>query len=203
MDDVRELRRCGITLMATAATGVFVLLHHPTAADSDAATLAERIAHIGPLARWVHGAIMAVAVVQLIALLRVALWLRGMASLSAAVLTSLGTLAMLGAGLVNGFVAIRLAERDDVSANAWLWAINQTLANSGVVALALAMIAWGIALRTRALGLATSAALAGIAGSLGMLGGAISLNVTGMAASYAVYAAWLAALGFWLWRSQR
>lgn len=200
MTESSNLKVSGAILVGAALLGMVALMHHPTAAHSSAATLSERLTDIALLARAVHGAMIAVSVALLIALLRVALWLGGGAALAAAVLSALGVQAMLGAALINGFVVVALAERGETGVGALLWTLNQTLAGAGVIALSLAIIAYGASLWSRARWLAVMSFLVGGTGAGAMLSGAVMLHVAGMQASFALLAAWFVAVGVWLLR---
>ncbi|HEY6941535.1 hypothetical protein [Dokdonella sp.] len=211
-----ELRTAGAILVAASLASVLMMAHHPSGSSRDMATFVEQIVRIGALNHLVHG--------SLIALL--ALLLFGFAEFSrvfgadrplvrvALVAYAIGTGADIGAASINGFAIGRLAAQyagTDAAALEHLrqlmhlcWAMNQSLADIGEFARALAIALWSFALlRARTnfvLGAAGLVCGGGIV--VALLSGRLALDVHGMMVVVLAASAWNVALGVQLVRGR-
>jgi len=206
-------RIAGWVLIATALLAVLAMLHHPVGGGGTPEEAADSIARIAGPARLVHGAMIGVAVVLLYALSAFALK-RGVSRplvLAGLVAYGAGTLAMLPAPVLDGFVAPDLAERAlGDSERLALFKPHLSLVFSIAIAFAkLATILMSLGVLLFSLDLIGAPGLGGWMGrGVGVLGaavgaaaagavitGALQLNAHGMTAVVAAWGLWFAALG--------
>lgn len=208
----------GLALASGALLSVLLMAHHPTPRAHGSEGVLQEIVEIGGMARLVHGGMIAVLALQAFGFAGLALDLgieRAPVRLGL-VAYVLGALALVGAGLLNGFVAPAVAEHyagageaDAHAARAMLafaWAANQTLAGCGVLALSAATLAWSATLVRLpgawrwigALGLAV-----GAVGALAYLTGRLELDVQGFGRFVLGQGAWAVAAGAALARAAR
>lgn len=211
-----DLRSAGAIIVGASLASLLMMAHHPSGSTHDTAAFVEQIARIGALNRFVHGA--------LIALLAALLF--GFAEFSRAfgagrpvvraalVAYAIGAGAGIAAASINGFAIGRLAAPyagADAAALEQLrrsmhlcWAMNQSLADIGEVARALAIVLWSFAiLRTRSnLLLAASGMVVGGGIAATLLGGWLTLDVRGMMIAVLAASVWNVALGVQLVRGR-
>jgi hypothetical protein len=204
--------RLGAALLVLALLSIGVMTHHPVADGHGAAG----IARVAGLSQFVHGVLVALLFAGL---LLVDEFTRrrmpdGALRRAGRTLYGAGTIALAGAGLVNGFVVPWLAVRyaDGSAAEALDVAlhlagyINRALANAGVIGWSAGIAAWS-------LGLWSAGGRARVLGGYGLLGaavlvplllfGVLRLNVMGMLAAVAVVVIWQAGAGLLLRSSDR
>lgn len=180
------------------------MAHHPTAHGHSLPDVLQSMARINSLNALVHGSLL--GIIGLLAL-GYAGFSDGLAFPRLARAGRLayfaGALAMSVAGLINGFAAPAVARKlmaqpaQDLTGAApvfsALWELNQAFAAAGVVATAMAVVLWSIAL-VRQGGLGRWVGAAGIAANVGLLvallGGWLTLDVHGFGLFVLVQAAW-------------
>lgn len=205
-------RAAGALLMFSAALSVLAMAHHPTG-HGHGRTLLESLASIGPMARLVHGLLLALMLVQLLgqAGLATRLGWNRLVVQAAFIAQASGGLALLGAAAINGFgvafvaermVAARYVQPDQFKPVLWALAGNaQALAQIGTAVWALALVLWGGAVWSRQRALAVAVlplVLVPLAGGLGL----IPLDVIGFGAVVVSQALWAGAAGLLLWRGR-
>jgi hypothetical protein len=207
----------GTLLVASSLLAVFVMAHHPsTSSHSRDAALVE-MAQKAPLAKIVHGGLIALMAVQAFALLELSThlgWHRP--AVRAAVLAYVaGSLAMVGAALISGFLLPNLALRFEgaigdaaeplryvVGASSLA---NRSLATFGALAMATGIVLWSSVLARRTLVAKIVAALGflvGIVPGVALLLGVLRLEVPGMTLVVVAQATWNVAVGFCLARDK-
>lgn len=211
----RTLKIASATLITATAMAVLAMSHHPTAHGDTTGEWVGNMARVGALSRAVHAAMIGTVI---------AIWLaldawsdarggRGGVRVAAR-LYSLGALAMIGAALVNGFILDSLASRaladgpeamqDVAQLVPLLWALNQTLAGFGVLAMCGGIAAWSVDLWRVPGGLARVTAGYGLLMTLVACGayalGLFHLDVRGMGAVVVVQGVWYVLLGAIMWR---
>jgi len=205
-------RTAGALLVATTVLSLLALSHHPTAGGDDAAAVVAQVRAVGGMARAVHGALLALMLVQWLCLLEFSSH-RGLlawGNRSGLLLWSAGTLAMGVAALLSGFVVPALADQTGAGAldpasvvaqMAFAHALNQSFAVSGSLLMAAAVMAWSSGL-LRSVGWArpigASGLVAGAAIALLLVGGIVRLDVHGMLLVWSVLSAWLLLVGIGL-----
>jgi len=188
-------RAAGALMIAAALLSVGAMAHHPSGAGAS-----------GDLARFVHGALIALAMVLLAGFARFTARLgwHSFAGMSGFILYAAGVSGAVMAALVNGFVVPALAARGDVpeAIRALCWELNQAFAHASAYALSGAFVLWGAALvrhkagRDRLLGAVCLAA--GLLPGLALASGAVNLHVAGALLVYSAHWAASAAVGAWL-----
>ena len=203
-----EARIAGIVLVATTLLSILMMLHHPTAATHEPASLAADIASKATLSRVVHGVLIAIVGFELYASAVFAgLITPGRSAARAGfVAYAIGAGAMMGAALISGFVVSSLAGYYAGTADPAPFvdfarlsmAGNQALANLGVIAMSVAIVLWAIALlhdHARGRWLAIVGIVTGLAPAIALLAGAIHLDVHGMLLVVVAQAIWNLAAG--------
>lgn len=196
--------RLGTALIVLALLSIGVMTHHPVAAGPGAAGIAQ----VAVPAQVVHGVLLALLFAGL---LLVDEFTRrrlpdGALRRAGRTLYGAGTIALAGAGLVNGFVVPWLALRyaDGRAAETlqvvlhFAGHLNRALSDAGVIGWCAGIAAWSVGLwsaggRARLLGgygLLGAAVLAPL-----LLSGVLRLNVAGMLAAVAVVVVWQAGAG--------
>lgn len=201
----------GGLLIGTSAVSLFAMLHHPVAHGGGGASQAQALARIANLASLVHGVLVLLLVAGCMLLAEfAALRVRRVALVRAGRQAYLmGTIALAGAALVNGFAVPALvtsAAADAVGIDAALalaWQLNQALAGAGSIALAAGIGIWSVDLARghgpgRYVGYYGVLMAAGLSLALG--GGWLSLDVRGMLLTLVLLAVWQVAAGVLLLR---
>ncbi|MBL8643937.1 MAG: hypothetical protein JNK21_08380 [Rhodospirillaceae bacterium] len=125
----------------------------------------------------------------------------------------LGALAQFGAGVVNGLAVTSFQLRFTTApveqmelariVLSFAWALNQALAQVGVVAASTAVLCWSVKLlHADGLwrGLGVLGLFVGVIPAAGVLSGLLSLNVLGFGAFVLLQAVWTVGVGVALWR---
>jgi hypothetical protein len=148
-------RNAAIMLIAVNVLSVLVMAHHPTASTESPTGFMQTLISIRGLNQLVHGGLIATTLITWLCLvefsahnLKLALVRNGI------LLYSLGTFAMVGAAMTNGFIITRLAEgllespSNFQAASPLLfqftWSVNQTLAGFAVIAMCAGIACWSI-----------------------------------------------------------
>jgi hypothetical protein len=210
------MRAAGAIIVAASLLSLLMMAHHPSGSTRDMAVFVEQIARVGALNRVVHGALIALLAALLFGFAEFSrVFGAGRPLVRAALVAyAIGTAADIGAATINGFAVGRVAAHyagADTGALEQLrallhlgWAMNQSLADLGEVARAIAIVLWSLAiLRTRTqLLLGASGVLAGGSIALAQLGGWLTLDVHGMLLAVLCASAWNVALGVQLLRGR-
>jgi len=211
-----DARAAGAIIVAASLLALLMMAHHPSGSTRDMAVFVEQIARVGALNRVVHGALIALLAALLFGFAEFSrVFGAGRPLVRAALVAyAIGTAADIGAATINGFAVGRIAAHyagADAAALEQLrallhlgWAMNQSLADLGEVAHAIAMVLWSLAiLRTRTQRLlGASGVLVGGAIALALLGGWLTLDVHGMLLAVLCASAWNVALGVQLLRGR-
>ena len=211
-----DMRTAGAIIVAASLLSLLMMAHHPSGSTRDMAVFVEQVARVGALNRVVHGALIALLAALLFGFAEFSRVFGAGRSLVRAALVAyaIGTAADIGAATINGFAVGRVAAHyagADTAALEQLrallhlgWAMNQSLADLGEVARAIAIVLWSLAiLRTRTqLLLGASGMLVGGAIALALLGGWLTLDVHGMLLAVLCASAWNVALGVQLLRGR-
>ena len=216
MDDARRDRVAGTLWAASSALSVALMAIHPVARRGELADVVASIVAIAWRERLVHGGLIALMGVGLLGWWRLfeRLDLRAATVRVAALAVVAGTLAYVGAALVNGFVVASLAERYARETGAALepfrdlirltWEMNQVFAKAGVLAMGIALAGSGLALRRYggAPLLAWSGLLLGVVMAAGSASGHLQLHLHVMLAIVVGQAAWSIATAIQLRRGR-
>lgn len=203
-------RVSGVVIALSAVLFVVGMSHHPSAHGEDTRAFLEETLRIATLNRLVHGGLMAMTVCMAFGFVGFAAGLGlGRPLVRFGLVTYLcGSVALIGAALVNGLVLPSLAERfleasDETLASvrvvlAWNWEINQALTFTGVLAWSAAVLAWSLALMRHAgawrwIGAAGS--VLGVVGAGTFLTGVLTFDVHGFGLYVLAQSAWCLALG--------
>jgi len=211
-----DMRTAGAIIVAASLLSLLMMAHHPSGSTRDMAVFVEQVARVGALNRVVHGALIALLAALLFGFAEFSRVFGAGRSLVRAALVAyaIGTAADIGAATINGFAVGRVAAHYAGADTAVLeqlrallhlgWAMNQSLADLGEVARAIAIVLWSLAiLRTRTqLLLGASGVLVGGAIALALLGGWLTLDVHGMLLAVLCASAWNVALGVQLLRGR-
>ncbi|MBT8432661.1 MAG: hypothetical protein KJP27_09245 [Altererythrobacter sp.] len=153
----------------------------------------------------VHGSLLIVMLVQASALL----WLlkaKTLRDLAASVFYSVGMIATVGAGVLNGFLFPMLKSYQEPPMSdelfALVWSLNQVLAELGVIGVGIGIAAWSLGLwMSGERKLAGFGWIAGIGPSAGLVLGLTDMHLHGAMAAYGIQGAWVIALGVTRWRA--
>ena len=192
--------------------------HHPSVQSSDVGRIVAELERMSALTGTVHGALMVLMLVALYCLTQHCLQrgLRRPLVRAGLIAYATGTLAMLGAALVSGFLIVDVASHLAYSTPAeqhvseQLLALchtfNQTLATFGTVALSAGIALWSIDL-LRSAGLArwigVLGCVIGLLPTVGLASGLLHLNVHGMGAVVLLQTCWSIGMGVLIYRSAR
>jgi len=150
-----SLRNAAFVLIAVNVLGLMAMLHHPVAHGASHTDLMQSLISMGGLNQLVHGTLIATVLTTWLCLFEFAMpaW-KHTTVRNGILLYSLGTFAMVGAAMTNGFVIIRLAEGLRQSSNELqaaspllfqlTWAVNQTLTGFGVIAMCAGIASWSL-----------------------------------------------------------
>ena len=144
-----------MTLITVNVLSLLAMAHHPVADHDSNTGFMQSLISMGGLNQLVHGVLIATTLVTWLCLvefsansLKQALVRNGM------LLYSLGSFAMAGAAMTNGFVITRLAEGlvnspTELQAASPLhfqltWAVNQTLVGFAVIAMCAGIACWSV-----------------------------------------------------------
>ena len=206
-----------VILVGATLLEILAMAHHPSVHTQDIAAAVQQIAQLGQLSAWVHGVVLTAMLCIAYGLLEFVLrrgwsrpWIR-----AGTIAYAVGTLAMIGAGLVSGFILPDLialtphASPIDLAVNAQLLVLcrvlNQSCANFATVAISVGISCWAIDL-SRERGalrlLSLLGLLVGILPAIALISGWLRLNVHGMSEVVWLWAAWNCAVAITLWSPQ-
>jgi hypothetical protein len=208
----------GTILLVVTLLEILAMAHHPTVGTADIGTAVQRIGTLSRLSGLVHGALIATLLLTLYGLTTFALQ-RGFARpliRSGLIAYGSGTIVMIGAALVSGFVigdVATLSPHDTVAdlqmdrhVLILCGILNQACANLAVVAMSVGIGLWSIDLLRDAGSARWIGALGCIVGLVpvvALFSGALRLDVHGMSTVVMIQAAWTLAIAIWLLRLTR
>lgn len=148
-------RIAAIILITVNVLALLAMLHHPTAHGDSHAGFLQSLVSMGGLSQLVHGALIATTLITWLCLVEFSTpHLQQALVRNGILLYSIGSFAMVGAALTNGFVIIRLAEQlmqssAELQAASPLlfnmtWAVNQTLVGFSVIAMCAGIACWSV-----------------------------------------------------------
>lgn len=179
-------------LVGTGIAAMVLMSQHPTGEDS------------AVMISGVHGALLLVLLVQAAALLAV-LGAEGLRRLSASIFYGAGLFATLGAGALNGFVfpVMRAYPEGEIEHEIFdlIWAINQVLAELGVIGIGIAYGLWSIGLwKGGRKFIAASGIVAGLVPGVLLASNHLGMDLHGALIAYGVQLLWVIVLGLAFWR---
>lgn len=203
-------RAGGILLVAATLLSVLAMAHHPAVRAPDIHGALEQLKSLADLAAWVHGILIGLMLLVFYAFTEYALQRgieRPLVRLGL-VFYGAGTVAMIGAAAVSGFVTAKVAglmpDPTDVDLHVmaqlinYSYALNQAMANIGAVAMSAGILAWGLGLvhdRGWARVVGGIGILAGIAPAIALVVGGLHLDVHGMMLVIIIQAVWNLGVG--------
>jgi hypothetical protein len=214
----RLARSAALLLIGVPLLQIVAMAHHPTVRATGVGEAVAQLRQMGALSAHVHGVLIALMVVQFLALVEFARW-RGLARVAVrvGVLTyGAGMLAMIAAALVSGFITPKvvflnpgvtpadLALTAQLSAFAMLF--NQAFAPLGAILMSVGIAAWSVDLirgGVPARVLAGFGVLVGVGCALALSVGALRLDVHGMTIVTVLQGIWAVSAGVVLLRSLR
>jgi hypothetical protein len=148
-------RSAAIILITVNVLSVLMMAHHPTASMESPIGFMQTLISIRGLNQLVHGGLIATTLITWLCLVEFSAHNLKQALLRNGILLySLGTFAMVGAAMTNGFIITRLAEgllqfSSDLQAASPLlfqfsWALNQTLADFAVITMCAGIACWSM-----------------------------------------------------------
>ena len=215
-NDARGGKIAALWIGIPSVLAVLFMAHHPTMRTQGIAEAVASLNRMATINRVVHGGLIALLLAPLVGFAEMAARLgwRRPAVRAGAIAYVAGAAAHVAAALVNGFVVTRLAGAYADAAPEAIESLrpilrfcheaNQVLAQTGVVAMSIGILAWSAVLVLRggaaripgALGIA-----AGVLPAVALLAGVLTLDVRGMGLTVLAQAAWSLAVAAWLWRS--
>ena len=146
-------RIAAIILITVNVLSMLAMLHHPVAHGDSHTGFMQSLISMGGLNQLVHGVLIATTLITWLCLVEFSTHnLKQALVRNGILLYSLGSFAMVGAAMTNGFVIIRLAEgliqsSAELQAASPLlfkmtWAVNQTLTGFAVIAMCAGIASW-------------------------------------------------------------
>ena len=217
---IRTPKYLGLLLGLISIVSIFVILHHPSIAAHDVQQQINEMIRESPENALVHGSLIMFVILISFCLTAYAqlVGLNYVFVLFGLLIYWLGTLAMITAALMSGFVGPDLAEiYNETSEDKLLvfvglkqlsWLINQSFANLGAICWCVAMCFWGVHLYiqqaqiviTRLFAVASFIAGAGVVLSFSL--GWLSLNVFGMTLVLVIVSIWQLGIAWLLFKHQ-
>lgn len=148
-------RIAAIVLITVNVLSVLAMAHHPTASTESPTVFMQTLIWIRGLNQLVHGGLIATTLITWLCLVEFSAHnLKQVLVRNGILLYSLGTFAMVGAAMTNGFIITRLAESllqssNDLQAASPLlfqftWAVNQTLTGFAVITMCAGIACWSL-----------------------------------------------------------
>lgn len=196
----------GWIILASSFVMLFVMAHHPTISSGNDQDQLREIIRESALNSMVHG-----IMIFLVGFLWVGLLMysqkRGFDKISIIIATvsfSVGSIAFIGAAIINGFAVAGVAEHflsaseEELSKlkaiRLFSWEINQALANLGVAASGFAIFFWSLNLLKHELWglfIGLTGMIIGLGMTLAIFTGWLDLHLTGMTIALAAESIWL------------
>jgi hypothetical protein len=209
----------GVVIALGSVLAVVGMSHHPSVHSHETREMFAQAVEIATLNRTVHGGLMAVIVLLLFGFTGFAQRLglhRPLARLGL-VSYAVGSLALIGAAIVNGLVFTAIAERyaerslEEMEAAravlVWNWEVNQALDITGVLCWSAAVLGWSLAL-LRQVGawrwIGAAGTVLGLAGAGAFLSGRLAFDVHGFGLYVLAQSLWSLTVGLRLaWPARR
>lgn len=148
-------RIAAITMITVNVLSMLAMMHHPVADHDSNTGFVQSLVSMGGLNQLVHGALIATTLITWLCLVEFSAHnLKQAIVRNGILLYSLGSFAMVGAAMTNGFVIIHLAEGLQQSSNELqaaspslfqlTWAVNQTLTGFAVIAMCAGIACWSV-----------------------------------------------------------
>jgi hypothetical protein len=148
-------RTAAIMLIAVSVLSVMMMAHHPTASTESPTDFMQTLISIRGLNQLVHGGLIATTLITWLCLIEFSAHdLKQALVRNGILLYSLGTFAMVGAAMTNGFIISRLAEsilQSSTNLQAaspllfqFTWSVNQTLDGFAVITMCTGIACWSI-----------------------------------------------------------
>ncbi len=207
-------RTASLALAVGSILALALMAHHPRMAAGGLEDALERLRGTAHLSALVHGGLIADLGLLLFGFLGLCdtLGRRHAGARLAAQAYTLGAVALMGAGLVSGFVTPRLGSHfvggaaAEVAAVApalrLCWEANQALSQAGTCALSIALLAASLVLLRRGRAgrwLAAAGLAVGVLPLAGLLLGRLELHLAGMGAVLLAQGLWNLGAAAWLW----
>jgi hypothetical protein len=212
-----NLKWAGIIIAISTLTSLFMMMHHPTVTTKGMAGQVAEVQHESLLNNAVHGSLILFVMLTLAAF-SIFSNHRGKKHLAVSIahlFYFVGSLSMVAAALINGFVYPDFLHGFSAASSqelvqlpmfkSLLWSANQTLGKLGVITMSVAIFFWSIDL-WRDEGMVKVAAavgmIIGIGCSAAIIFGVITLNVTGMTQIVMLQGIWNLAIAYLMIRSK-
>ncbi|NQZ21586.1 MAG: hypothetical protein HRT53_05955 [Colwellia sp.] len=213
----KNLKWAGIIIAASTLLSLFMMMHHPTVTTTGMAAQVAEVQHESLVNNIVHGSLI-LFVLMTLAAFSIYSNHRGKKHLAVAIahlFYFVGSLAMVAAALINGYVypdfllEYRTASAQELAQlpmfKSLLWSTNQTLAKLGVITMSVAILFWSIDL-LRDKGIVKIVAVLGMIIGLGcsvaIIVGVLTLNVAGMTQIVMLQGLWNLAIAYLMIRSK-
>jgi len=213
----KNLKWPGIIIAISTLTSLFMMMHHPTVTAPGMAAQVAEVKHESVLNNIVHGALI-LFVLMTLAAFSIYSNHRDKKHLTVAVahlFYFIGSIAMVTAALINGFVypdfllGYSTASPQELAQlpmfKSLLWSANQTFGKLGVITMSVAILFWSINL-SRDKGIVKLVAGIGMVIGLGcssaIIMGVLTLNVAGMTQVVMLQGIWNLAVAYLMIRSK-
>ncbi len=212
-----NLKWAGIIIAVSTLTSLFMMMHHPTVTASGMAAQVAEVQHESFVNNIVHGSLILFVLLTL-ASFSIFSRHRGQKYLTVTIahlFYFIGSMAMVAAALINGFVypdflhGYSAASSQELAQlpmfKSLLWSANQTLGKLGVITMSVAILFWSINL-WRDEGIVKLVAVIGMVIGLGcstaIIVGVLTLNVAGMTQVVMLQGIWNLAIAYLMIRSK-
>lgn len=213
----KNLKWAGIIIAVSTLTSLFMMMHHPTVTTKGMAGQVAEVQNESFLNHAVHGSLILFVMLTLAAF-SIYSYHRGKNHLAVSIahlFYFVGSMAMVAAALINGFVYPDFLQGYGSASSqelvqlpmfkSLLWSANQILAKFGVITMSVAILFWSIDL-WRDKGIVKIVAVIGIVIGLGcsvaIILGVLTLNVTGMTQIVMSQGVWNLAIAYLMIRSK-
>jgi len=206
----------GILIAAASILSIVMMAHHPSVGSHEAAEVAAELARKATIDRVVHGTLIALSGLLLFGLVEFSARIGSARSVAraAVIAFAIGIGAEICAATISGFIVADLGTHYAGTPDTDLLALrhllflcmraNQAFAAIGVIAMAVAIVLWSVALlRTRAnAAIGIVGLILGAGPALALLFGALRLDVHGMLLVVVANALWYLAISVQLMRGK-
>jgi hypothetical protein len=211
------LRLIGWSLLGLSLLANLAMAHHPYITQPDPQGHIKQMAQIGSLTAYVHSLLILVVIAYTWLFMRYSTIKNTAVVWQGSSLFALGSLAMIGAALISGFLSPSMTLSAELTTpeqlaifkfqSRLMWKSNQLLANAGTIAWLLALIFWGYSLLRNsklAFGVGLLGLLIAGVGLFGIITGSWRLNVTGMSITAFAITLWFCTFaGYLLWSTRQ
>jgi hypothetical protein len=212
-----NLKWAGVIIAVSTLLSLFMMMHHPTVASKDIVAQVTEVQHESFLNNAVHGSLILFVLLTLTAF-SIYSNHRGKKFLTISIahlFYFLGSIAMVAAALINGFIypdflqGYGSASPQELAQlpmfKSLLWSANQTLGKLGVITISIAIFFWSINL-WRDEGIVKVVAVVGMViglyCSMAIILGFLTLNLAGMTQVVIIQGSWNLAMAYLMIRSK-